>query len=102
MYLDASWTRAILGSILDDHLQLTGGVGLGVLGWLRYRLGDDTKAVSESSDFHGTSWFLGPGVSLGAFEIYWIYRRNFPSYGTPDGVISMSSRHYQLGIGYRL
>lgn len=102
MYLDVSWTRTVFGGHLGDHLLLTGGIGLGILGSLRYRMGDDSKAVSESSDFHGTAWFLGPGVALGPLEVYWIYRRNFPAYGTPDGVIAMSSRHYQLGIGYRL
>ena len=98
MYLDASWTRTVFGG----YLLLTGGIGLGILGSLRYRIGDDTRAVSETSDFHGTAWFLGPGVALGPLEVYWIYRRNFPAYGTPDGVLAMSSRHYQLGVGYRL
>lgn len=90
--LDASYTHGFL----DGHLLLTGGVGLG--------LGGSAKTTSraapearETKDFQSKTWFLGPGFSLGFFEVYWIHRRNYLSYDGGD--LKMESQHYQLGLG---
>ncbi len=96
VYLDGSYTEGFL----EDHLLVTGGFGIGIAGKARFQTAGG--AGQETSDFASKDWFIGPGFSVGWFEAYWIHRRNFIEYKKDGGgEITMSSRHYQLGLGAR-
>lgn len=74
-YVDGSYTFG------DTFLMtLGGGGGVG-------------KSSGKAKD-----WFIGPGFAIKAFEAYWIHRRNWVR--TEAGVLG--SRHYQLGLGWRI
>ena len=75
-YLDASYTFG------RTFLVTTGG-GLGV----------------GASSGDAKNVFLGPGFAVGSFEAYWIHRRNWLK---AEGVGTIISKHYQLGLGWRL
>lgn len=74
-YADASFT-------LGDTLLLTFGGGTGV----------------GASHGKAKDVFIGPGFAIGSFEAYWIHRRNWVEAG--EG--TLASRHYQLGLGWRI
>lgn len=75
-YLDASYT-------FGDTFLITTGGGLGV-------------GVSSGK---AKDVFLGPGFAFKSFEAYWIHRRNWVEV---DDDAAIPSRHYQLGLGWRL
>ncbi len=88
-YLDLNYTYG-------DRFLITGGAGHGIGG---------SAAVNSSGKTLSTSWTsanslsLGPGFSIGWFEVYWIHRRNWVKYQVDGEPAVLASRHYQLGLG---
>ena len=91
-YVDLGYTLGFF----DQRLLLTGGGGLGVSGKATAEAAGVKSALGMQD---GKCLFLGPGFSIGFFEVYWIHRRNWVRFAGDGFTSNLASSHYQLGLG---